>query len=167
MCHHDAVTGTAKAFVVENYFEMLSNGTKLMDSVSEAIVSKVLNTSAHVNPTKGDNSVVIMSSSYNASIIRIEDFKWSQNNDTSGWKCQQSGSDAFIATSNLKPFSISASKISKCKTSEELIPSGPFSVKTKNYELRFDSFQWMYEMVENGNVRKLAHSMKRYGIVLC
>jgi hypothetical protein len=90
LCHHDAITGTARDFVVADYFSMLSNATAAAQFVLESAVSSLLGGAPVTGGPSGTNTsnVVVASTSVHSSFRIGADLAASLVPAPSGAPCQ-------------------------------------------------------------------------------
>lgn len=166
--HHDAVTGTARDFVVLDYFQMVSNGTTALRSALAASVSALLPNNVPVSATQLPQAAgIVVATTVDARRVRVAPSSFTfPTNPSLAASCQSLMSGELLVEANFSSFSVTAVPLQLCSPlSTTLQRAGvPFNVTRGRYTLNFGANQMLQSVFDSVSGRKmrLQHSLWRY-----
>jgi hypothetical protein len=166
LCHHDAITGTARDFVVADYFAMLANASALASEVLESAASALTKSKLSLSSAPGSSTVVLATTSAAASTVRIaQPVRGSGSSESVA--CQVSPLDGATWVTLAEPtprFALTPLALPACSTSAVSNPKGSFTVGNAAFELQFGADQFLLSIIDKraGVKRMLRHSIARY-----
>jgi lysosomal alpha-mannosidase len=168
LCHHDAITGTARDAVVEDYFAMIANATHLANTVLEQSASKLTNSTLSIEPLSGNGTIVIATTSAPVRTVRVAQTLSGSGSSSSGVSCEVSPLNGATWVALAEPtlrFSLTAVTLPACSVNVSVAhPTKSFSAANAVFELQFGPDQFLTSIVDKraGLKRTLRHSIARY-----
>ena len=168
LCHHDAITGTARDFVVADYFAMIDNTTALavavLETVASALTKSTLTSDSSVPAAR---TLVLATTSAQFSTVRIAQ-PVAGSGSSSSVTCQVSPLDGATWVQLAQPtprFALTPVTLPVCANSASVSqPKNAFSAANAAFELQFGPDQFLVSVIDKraGAKRLLRHSIARY-----